>query len=167
MKAPLTLLVLLTLSAPAVAHASVSYPGELMKHWELEALPGAPPYCTLCHGSDAGGTGTATTPFGRALLKSGTLGGNVPSLDSALDVLEASGNDSDRDGATDLEELSAKMDPNEGEAPPGSAPDPLADVPLPRTGCGVGALHHPPDAKAAWSLALLLLALRRARRTAG
>jgi hypothetical protein len=152
---------LTTLLAPALARASVSYPGELSKHWELDAtLPASPPYCTLCHTTDAGGTGTAITPFGRALLRTGTLGNNVPSLDGALDTLEGSANDSDRDGVTDIDELRAGMSPNEGDALPGSEPDPLADVPLPRSGCSVGA----PDRAASVSAACVALLLLRCRR---
>ncbi|MDF3070484.1 MAG: hypothetical protein K0R38_6085 [Polyangiaceae bacterium] len=157
---------LLMLVAPALAQASVTYPGELIQHWSLAApLPASPPYCTLCHSSDAGGTGTATTPFGRALLRTGTLGNNVPSFDGSLDTLETSGNDSDRDGVADLEELIAGTSPNEGEPLPGSEPDPLANVPLPRTGCSVGVPNGSAGVSAGLA-ALLLLSLRRVRRSA-
>lgn len=148
------------LLVPALAHASVTYPGELIQHWNLEAVPASPPYCTLCHTTDAGGTGTATTPFGRALVRSGALGNNVPSLDNALDSLEAAANDSDRDGVSDLDELRANMSPNEGEPLPGSEPDPLANVPLPRTGCSVTS----PDRVGSLSAALVGLLLLRLRR---
>jgi hypothetical protein len=160
MKAALVLfgVALVALVAPD-ARASVTYPAELLKHWELQTLPGAPPYCTLCHTTDSGGTGTATKPFGRALLAAGALGNNVPSFDGALDALEAAGNDSDRDGVSDLDELRAGTPPNEGEPVPGAEPDPLADVPPPRTGCSFR-----PSQTGGFSgavTALLLLASRR------
>ncbi len=161
------LVVLLSALAPALAHASVAYPGELKKRWEVEVLPGPAPYCTLCHLSDAGGTGTATTPFGRALLRSGTLGNNVASLDGALDALDAAASDSDSDGVSDRDELQAGLSPNEGDPIDGSDPDPLANVPLPRTGCSV----RPPltSTTSAWALAVsaLLAARRRSARLAG
>lgn len=150
---------LVALVAPS-ARASVSYPAELLKHWELQALPGPAPYCTLCHTTDSGGTGTATKPFGRALLAAGALGNNVPSFDAALDALEAAGSDSDRDGVSDLDELRAGTPPNEGEPLPGSEPDPLADVPPPRTGCSIQ--PSPAGSASALVTALLLLASRRA-----
>lgn len=155
-----------SLLAPALAHASVTYPAELIKHWDLESpLPASPPYCTLCHTTDVGGTGTATKPFGRALVAAGTLGNNVPSFDGALDTLAGNGNDSDRDGVTDLDELLAGMSPNEGEPLPGAEPDPLANVPLPRTGCSLTMPDRTASASAGVAV-LLLLALRRARRSA-
>jgi MYXO-CTERM domain-containing protein len=149
------------LLSSGLARASVTYPAELIRRWETETLPVPGPYCTLCHRTDAGGAGTVSTPFGRALMSEGALGNNVPSLDSALDALEAAGSDSDRDGVTDIEELRAGLDPNQGDVAGGADPDPLADVPLPRTGCSFGATNSETSWLVGVALGFALLLRRR------
>lgn len=158
---------LFTLVAARPALASVSYPGELMKQLGVSALPVPAPYCTVCHASDVGGVGTITTPFGRALLRAGALQSNLPSLDAALDDLDAMGTDSDQDGVSDLDELRQNLSPNEGEARPGA--EPLEQIPLPRTGCAVRtAVDLDPSASLVSTLsAVLLLLVARARRSSG
>lgn len=155
---------LAVLVVPRWASASVTYPAELKKRWDVETLPVPGPYCTLCHRTDAGGTGTISTPFGRALLSAGAVGDSVPSLDGALDTLENNGTDSDRDGVSDFDELRAGLDPNEGELVEGAPPDPLANVPLPRTGCAVGRPEGDWSAALGSAATAALLLVARSRR---
>jgi hypothetical protein len=155
---------LFALAVPRWASASVTYPAELKKRWDVETLPVPGPYCTLCHRTDAGGTGTISTAFGRALLSAGAVGNSVPSLDGALDTLKNSATDSDRDGVSDFDELRAGLDPNAGELAEGEEPDPLADVPLPRTGCAVGQPRNDGSAALGSALTAALLLGARSRR---
>jgi hypothetical protein len=98
-------------------------------------------------------------------LRAGTLPNNLPSLDAALDDMDAGAVDSDRDGVSDLDELRQNLSPNEGEAVPGAAP--LEQIPLPRTGCALRPAVPDPTAglASALSAALLLLAARARRRS--
>lgn len=152
---------LLALLSAQPALGSTSFPPELAKHLGVSTLPAPAPFCTLCHRDDVGGTGTVITPFGRSVLMRGTLPGSVPSLDAALDQLAASGTDSDSDGVSDIAELEAGTDPNQGAA---GSENPLAKVPLPETGCAVRAPGSEPALAASLVAACFLLAGRRRRR---
>jgi hypothetical protein len=160
----LLLLLLLTLP-PRLSSASVAYPGEVKEYFGVDTLVASPLGCTLCHSSDQGGNDTVVQPYGRAMLGVGAKGSDVGSLKNALEQLESIGSDSDRDGATDADEIRAGTDPNQGT---GETVDPLAGVPLPQTGCAVAprvSRHRRDGAGAlAGSLVLALYALRRRRR---
>lgn len=150
------------IASPVAASASVAYPALLRQYFHVETLPVPAPGCTLCHTTDQGGTDTVVRPFGRALLTLGAAGNDAPSLESALIQLESEGIDSDGDGISDADELKAGEDPNVGRA---DSPDPLAGVPLPRTGCSL--VRAPSSSAALWLLAAVFIGgARRATRAA-
>jgi hypothetical protein len=158
-------LLLTLLLLPRLSSASVAYPAEVKKYFEVDTLVASPLGCTLCHSNDQGGNDTVVQPYGRALLAAGAKGSDVGSLKNALEQLEALGSDSDRDGVTDAVEIRAAADPNQGT---GETVDPLAGVPLPQTGCAVAqrVSLDPFDGTGALagSLVLAIYALRRRRR---
>lgn len=148
-------------SFTAPAQGSATFPEALRKKLDLAEIAGPAPGCRLCHQTDAGGLKTATKPLGRSLLAAGVAGANVPSLLAGLDTLEADGTDSDRDGSSDIDELVAGTDPNVAVSDDGA---PIAEeVPLPETGCTLGAR---PSTSSVWTAlaALLWLVARRSRR---
>ena len=148
-------------SQAPTAHASTTFPEALRKKLDLPEIAGPAPGCRLCHQTDAGGLKTATRPFSRSLQAAGVAGANVPSLLAGLETLEADGTDSDRDGVADISELERGTDPNVALTDNG---DPIADdVPLPETGCAVGAATSTSGVWTALAAALWLLA-RRSRR---
>jgi hypothetical protein len=148
----------LGLAAPA--GASLAFPGALTQELGV-ALPVPAPGCKLCHKDDKGGFMTVDKPFGRAMLKAGTQGGNVAALLASLGTLEAAGTDSDGDGTSDVAELRAGADPNVADQVDGGPTEPPQDpIPLPQTGCALGG---PIPAGSGWLLAVAgaLLVFRR------
>jgi hypothetical protein len=147
----------LGLASPA--RASLAFPGALTQELGV-ALPVSGPGCKLCHKDDKGGFMTVDKPFGRAMLKAGTQGGNVATLLASLGTLDAAGTDSDGDGTSDVTELRAGADPNVADPMDGGTPEPHEPIPLPQTGC---ALSRPNAAGCGWLLVALgvLLASRR------
>jgi hypothetical protein len=141
------------------ARASDTFPPLLKANLELAELPYAPNGCQLCHKNDDGGPMTATKPFGRAMLKAGTVGGSPPSMLAALRALEADGTDSDGDGTPDIAELRAGSDPNMRADGSTATAD---EIPLPETGCSIS---HVDGSAAPWPLAIvLILAWRRKKK---
>lgn len=112
----------------SLAVASPAYPSTLESDLSTPCLPS----CTVCHQTNAGGPGTATTAFATAMQAQGLVGGtNTDSLQTALDALTAAGTDSDGDGTPDVEQLAAGLDPNTGTDFCAS------DLPMPpHYGCG-------------------------------
>lgn len=148
-------------SSTTPALASTTFPEALRKKLALAEIAGPAPGCRLCHQNDVGGVKTATKPFSRSLQAAGVAGANVPSLLAGLDALDADGTDSDRDGTSDIAELKAGTDPNVALSDDGA---PIAeDIPLPETGCALGAAPSTPSAWTALAAALWLT-LRRSRR---
>lgn len=96
------------LGAPA-AEASPNFPDEIRLHLDSTPIPA----CTACHDNILGGFDTVTRPHGEAMMAAGLFADDVPSLQSALDALEADGTDSDGGGVTDVEELRDGTDPND------------------------------------------------------
>jgi hypothetical protein len=101
------LLVSALLSTSALA--SSPFPGAIATH-----LDASRPSCTVCHASNAGGSGTVTKPTGIALKAEGLVSSDIDALNAALDALEAAGTDSDGGGEGDVAELRAGTDPNDG-----------------------------------------------------
>lgn len=101
------------LLAVGSAAASPGYPAE------VEAYLGAPctPQCTICHQDNGGGDGTVVQPFGEAMMAAGLTGGsNYDALHTALDQLAADGTDSSGSGTSDIDALTAGLDPNTGNS---------------------------------------------------
>ena len=145
------------LSSSAPAFASLSFPPVIQNQLALAKAPD----CTLCHRSDAGGVGTVIRPFGRTMMTQfGLQSANLASLRAALSGSEAAQFDSDGDGTSDIEELRMGSDPNVGVSGVEAAPE----VPLPQTGCALGARSpgpSPAGGVAALAVGLLGLALMR------
>ena len=59
---------LLLCATPRAVHASAAFPSVLKDEWQIA---GTVPACTVCHQTLLGGLGTATKPFGRAVLMNG------------------------------------------------------------------------------------------------
>jgi len=129
----------LLLALPGVAHASQNFPDAMQDEWQLPETPA----CTLCHQTLLGGFGTATKPFGRALLKNGATAVDANALRNALRKLQADESDVDHDGISDFDELQTGTDPDVVDvmdADGGLVSAPLDDTPIPRTGCSVVAV---------------------------
>jgi hypothetical protein len=148
-------------SSTTPALASTTFPEALRKKLGLAEIAGPAPGCRLCHQTDAGGIKTATKALSRSLQAAGVAGANVPSLLAGLEALEADGTDSDRDGVSDIDELEAGTDPNVALSDDGA---PIAeDIPLPETGCALGAAPSTSGAWTALAASLWLLARRSSR----
>lgn len=131
------------------AVASSVYPSE------VQSLSGAgcTPACTICHSSNAGGSGTVVQPFGTAMMGQGLTGGSdTTGLANAYTAVVDAGTDSDGDGTADAEALAQDLDPNTGEA--------LCDTATPQYGC----LSHSPLVPGGALLGLIAVAARRRRR---
>jgi hypothetical protein len=130
------------------AAASPGYPADV----DSALLMPCTPQCTICHASNAGGSGTVVEPFGIALEGLGLTGGSQ--TDTLLAALDATTADSDSDGVLDVDELAAGDDPNGPGALCGTTP-----VPTPQYGC----LDQARSPAGAWALVVGILALRRRR----
>ena len=139
-----------TLALARTAHAVQTYPAEIQSHLGLDFTPP----CTLCHATNAGGLGTITTPFGKALQAHG-LTTDIATLDRALDAL--ADNDSNGDGISDIQQLKNGSDPNTGAH--------LSNVQQEQFGCGAHIAKLKPSSPGQGlmfaSLALLALSRRK------
>jgi hypothetical protein len=144
---PLLRLLLLLLPQPALA--TPEFPGVLETALDM---PCAPP-CAVCHWGSPG-SGTATSPLARALVRRGLRASDRGSLEASLLALEDDAVDGDADGLTDVEELSVGTDPNPGG-------ESFCETPPPQWGC----LDHARGGRSGWGATLggllLLMALTR------
>lgn len=135
------------------ARASTGYSDEVRRHLALSYAP----KCSLCHeGADGG---TVDTPFAKSMLARGMRGGgDLASVDAALDAMTKDKVDSDGDGAIDVDELAYGGDPNVADKTQGSGP-------AATYGCGVTRARS--DGPAAAVLLAIAFALARATRRSG
>jgi MYXO-CTERM domain-containing protein len=148
---PSRLLAALALTAPALAWATPDFPAAIARDLQLSA----PPPCTICHATDAGGSGTVVKPFGKYLVSRGLVPFDEASLARALAAAAGENHDSDGDGISDIEVLRRGLDPNGSAAGASSLEDPTF-------GCSTGR-----GGGSTWFLVLLVglgLAAARARR---
>jgi len=91
--------------ASTVAAASLPFPDTIRSHWDVRRLPVSGLGCRLCHANDTGGLENLNQRFGLTVKALRVSANNTRSLERALDDIETRGTDSDRDGATDYEEI--------------------------------------------------------------
>ena len=89
------------------ARATPTFPRTVARHLGSEATP----TCATCHDGPTR-KGTVTTPVGAALRARGLVAHDETSLVKALDTSRADKQDSDGDGAIDVEELRTGASPN-------------------------------------------------------
>ncbi|MDB4977314.1 MAG: hypothetical protein JWN48_5655 [Myxococcaceae bacterium] len=105
-------MVLLTLGWATPAETARALP-EYPKYLQSAAQTPCLPHCNVCHRDDNAGSGTIDQPFGKSLQEVGHLGGGGKSdVTRAVGDLRTQNTDSDRDGVSDIDELSAGEDPN-------------------------------------------------------
>ncbi len=145
------------LTSVSIALASSPYPEALAND------AGAPctPQCTVCHASNSGGSGTVVQEFGKAMMDRGLTGGsNNALLASTLDLMLSEQVDSDGDGTSDFDELTAGTDPN-----PGGVDFCGVDTISPQYGCFASAQIAPAAGRWGWlaAVGMALVALRARR----
>ena len=143
----------LVLAGAGRVRASENYPAIVDRRVEVEC-PNPLSRCLICHTTAAGGEGTANQRFAVTLRDYGLDSGKAGrELAMALQELSEI-SDSDGDGATDLEELAACMNPSGAELGAG-----------PGFGCNGARMatargeRRGAPAGAAWLIALLALVL--------
>jgi hypothetical protein len=126
------------------------------------------PPCSLCHIKGNTGSGTAITPFARSLAAHGMKGSDRTTAGTAMLALQREQVDSDRDGASDADELIAGTDPNSASSVP------LNGREDPGYGCGgTSAQGSARDVRgrgasfAAWVIIALARLVRRSSRERG
>ena len=88
--------------------ATPDFPGAIQQQLGLAA----PPACTICHATDAGGAGTVVKPFGVYLRSRGLQPFDETSLHNALLADIAEKHSSNSSGVSDIDALRAGEDPN-------------------------------------------------------
>ncbi|MES1209100.1 MAG: thrombospondin type 3 repeat-containing protein [Pseudomonadota bacterium] len=141
------------LSGAAWAHDQ--YPRLMAPAVRTNQMPNPPePPCSVCHLGGKTSGATVVTPFGFAMRARGLAGPNT--VVPALQAVGRDGVDSDGDGTTDFDELTAGTDPN--------APGTATDIQDPNLGCTVaGAAPAGVTAPGAALALVVLLRRRRAR----
>src|SRR6266446_5698827 len=88
--------------------ATPNFPGVIQRQLGLAA----PPQCTICHATDAGGAGTVVQPFGVYLRSRGLRPFDESSLRNALLAAAGEHHSSNSSGISDIDALKAGEDPN-------------------------------------------------------
>jgi hypothetical protein len=104
---------LVTLLVAPAARASDAFPEAMAEHLRVDDEEVVVPSCVVCHDDLEGGLGTVTKPFGIAMRAQGTEFGDVDVMLDALDALDRSHSDVDRDETPDVDELRQGTDPND------------------------------------------------------
>src|SRR5215813_9861690 len=103
-----SLLLALAVISPLAARATPNFPAAIARDLQLSA----PPACTICHASNAGGAGTVVKPFGKYLVSRGLTPFDENSLAGALGAAAGERHDTDGDGTLDVDALKQGLDPN-------------------------------------------------------
>jgi len=93
---------------PLAARATPDFPAAIARDLQLSA----PPACTICHATNAGGSGTVVKPFGKYLVSRGLAPFDESSLAGALAAAAGERHDTDGDGILDVDALRQGLDPN-------------------------------------------------------
>ena len=91
--------------------ATPDFPAAIQRDLGLQA----PPRCTICHATDAGGAGTVVQPFGVYLRSRGLRAFDESSLGDALLAAAGERHSSNGSGVSDIDALKAGQDPNSPE----------------------------------------------------
>ncbi len=88
--------------------ATPDFPGAIERELDLQA----PPRCSVCHATEAGGAGTVVQPFGVYLRSRGLRAFDESSLHDALLAAAGERHSSSGSSVTDIDALKAGEDPN-------------------------------------------------------
>jgi hypothetical protein len=142
----------------STAHATPNFPGAIQTHLKAPS----PPTCEVCHVGQKS-SGTVTTLFGVSMRGRGLVKYDEASLRTALDALKAEKTDSNKDGTTDIDALTAGNDPNASSGDGGAGIVPAAPI---EYGCAnMSGQPRTNRASLYGSLALLAVAVMRRRLT--
>ena len=108
------------LATPIAARATPNFPAAMARDLQLSS----PPACTVCHATNAGGSGTVVKPFGKYLLSRGLAPFDEGSLAGALAAAGGERHDTDGDGILDVDALKQGLDPNGTSSAPADLEDP-------------------------------------------
>ena len=107
-------------ATPIAARATPNFPAAMARDLQLSS----PPACTVCHATNAGGSGTVVKPFGKYLLSRGLAPFDEGSLAGALAAAGGERHDTDGDGILDVDALKQGLDPNGTSSAPADLEDP-------------------------------------------
>ncbi len=164
-----TSVALFVVAAPGLALASPTYPGLITSDLSLDYTLGNTD-CIICHLTNAGGATSAVQPFALAMRDAGLDEEDPPALAAALNTLATRGDDSDCIEMSDIAQLKAGRDPNNGTflngGTGGSCAGSMTTSEGPAFGCGarIAAEPTPPPWRGATALLAGLAAAVLARR---
>ncbi len=130
------LLLALAVISPLAARATPNFSAAIAGNLQLSA----PPACTICHATNAGGAGTVVKPFGKYLVSRGLAPFDEGSLAGSLAAAAGERHDTDGDGILDVDALKQGLDPNGSSTPATGLADPTFGCALTRGGGGTNTL---------------------------
>jgi hypothetical protein len=131
-----SLLLALAVTSPLAARATPNFPAAIARDLQLSS----PPACTICHATNAGGSGTVVKPFGKYLVSRGLAPFDEGSLAGALAAAAGEHHDTDGDGILDVDALKQGLDPNGSSTPATTLEDPSFGCASTRGGGGTSTL---------------------------
>ncbi|HZW87612.1 MAG TPA: hypothetical protein VFF12_00915 [Myxococcaceae bacterium] len=115
-----SLLLVLAVTSPLAARATPNFPDAIARDVQASGAPA----CTICHATNAGGSGTVVKPFGKYLVSRGLAPFDEGSLAGALAAAAGERHDTDGDGILDVDALKQGLDPNGSSPRAGGLEDP-------------------------------------------
>ena len=131
-----SLLLTFAVISPLAARATPNFPAAIARDLQLSA----PPPCTICHATNAGGAGTVVKPFGKYLVSRGLVPFDEGSLAGALAAAAGERHDTDGDGILDVDALKQGLDPNGSSTPGTGLEDPSFGCASTRGGGGTSTM---------------------------